>query len=252
MERKNDLGIIFPVCDGDERHFDRFIAELARLGFPFAVHFDHCSDETKRCFKEHPLFLGGYEDDDPESFFGEDSRQSALDILVKHGFKWMLSFDVDETLEKNAPEKIRKILETDADGADVVEFPLLDLWGDDRHYRIDGPFRSSHREKMFRLGIGNWRYGAATVHAPKCYPRDKDHEVRVTKPDVFVLHWGIMNMEDVRFHTERWNRVYIKKTGSNPYGFYPYMNDPEANPPEILEFDPDDIPADFDRRIGKV
>ena len=247
MAGKNDLGILFPVCDGDAKHFDRFTGDLTRLGYPFAVHFDHCSDETKRRLKEHPLFLEGHEDDDPNSFFGEDSRQSALDILAKHRFAWMLSFDVDETLEKNAPEKIRKILEEDAGGADVVEFPLLDLWGDERHYRVDGPFRSSHREKMFRLSIGRWNYTHATIHAPKCTPRDKDHEVRVIKPDIFVLHWGIMNMDDVRFHTERWNRVYTKKVGNNPYGFYPYMNDPENNPPDIREFDPDDIGPDFQR-----
>ena len=252
MERKADLnrelGVLFPVCDGDERHFDRFLAELTRLGFPFAVHFDHCSAETKRRFKEHPLFLEGHEDDDPNSFFGEDSRQSALDILVKHGFAWMLSFDVDETLEKNAPEKIRKLLDADAGGYDVIEFPLLDLWGDARHYRVDGPFQQSHREKMFRLGIGRWRYTHATIHAPMCTPLHKEHEVRVIQPDIFVMHWGIMNMEDVRFHTERWNRVYEKKIGKNPYGFYPYMNDPVGNPPDIREFDPDDIGPDFARR----
>ena len=60
MERKNDIGVLFPVCDGDERHFDRFLGELTRLGFPFAVHFDHCSPATKERFKSHPLFLQGY------------------------------------------------------------------------------------------------------------------------------------------------------------------------------------------------
>lgn len=247
MAGKNDLGILFAVCDGDEKHFDRFLAELTRLGFPFAVHFDHCSAETKRRFKEHPLFIDGHEDDDPNSFFGEDSRQSAMDILMKAGFEWALSFDVDETLEKNAHEKIARVLEMKED---VIECPLLDLWGDERHYRVDGPFQSSHREKFFRLTIGRWNYTHPTSHAPKATPRNREHVVTVGHADLHVIHWGIMDMDDVRFHTERWNRVYIKKVGKNPYGFYEYMNDPEKYKPEILKLDPDGIGPDFDRRVG--
>lgn len=243
MEGKNDLGILFPVCDGDARHFDRFIGELTRLGYPFAVHFDHCSPETKARFKAHPLFVGGHEDDDPNSFFGEDSRQSALDILVRKGFDWALSFDVDETLEKAAPEKIREILTLEVD---VVECPLLDLWGDAKHYRVDGPFRQSHREKFFRLGIGRWNYTHPTIHAPKATPRHKEYEVKVGVFPLYVMHWGIMNMDDVRFHTERWNKIYTQKVGNNPYGFYPYLNDPETKP-EIIGFDPDAMGPDFCR-----
>ena len=57
------LGVLFPVCDADKQHFQRLADELTRLGYKFAVHFDHCSPETKQFFKSHPLFLEGYEDD---------------------------------------------------------------------------------------------------------------------------------------------------------------------------------------------
>ena len=239
MTASPKIGILFAVCDGpngDEKHFTRFMAELTRLGLPYAVHFDHCDSITKKFFKRSPLYIGGYEEDNPKVLFGEDSRQNALDVLLSHSFDWALSLDVDETLEKNAPAKI---LEATQLGADVVDFVVLDLWLDKRHYRVDGSFAGSHREKMFNLvSDPRLKYTHPTVHAPKVAPKGREAVVHHKFP-CRVLHWGIMNIDDVRFHTERWNRVYRAKVGKNPYGFYDYINDPATVP--VLKEVPDDI-----------
>lgn len=230
------VGALFSVFDGDRKHFDRFLAELSRLRLPFAVNFDHCSRETKNRFQSHPMYLCGHEDDDQKSYFDESFRQRPLEMLHRQGFDWALSLDVDETLERSAPEKI-KILATTVD-AEVICCPVLDLWGDERNYRVDGTFASSRREKMFRLNstAGTFEYYHPTTHAPKVLKPNR--EVKVHFSDLRVLHWGIMNMEDVHEHTTRWNTIYIRKVGKQPYGFYAYLNDPNTVP--VLK----EVPAD--------
>lgn len=232
------IAITFSVCDSDEKHFGRFKAELARLGIPYAVNFDHCSKNTKRTFKESDLFINGYEDDAAASHFHEAHRQRALEIVQKRGgFDWVLQMDVDETLELNAPEKIKQVM---ALGADVVDCVLLDLWGDGLHYRKDGPFGSSHREKFFNLRTAQkLYYYHPTSHAPKHIPHDGRDAVVVKGYPLYFFHWGIMNINDANFHIKRWNAIYTKAVGNNPYqGFYDYIGDPVKNPPTILDVDP--------------
>lgn len=129
---------------------------------------------------------------------------------------------------KEAYEKIPGTGWLREDEADVVDCLVLDLWGDDKHYRVDGTFAGSHREKFFNLKCGTLAYYHPTIHAPKVKPTGR--EAIVVRFPMYVLHWGIMNMDDVKFHTDRWNRIYTKKVGANPYGFYPYLNDPNTVP----------------------
>ncbi len=222
------LGIIFSVCDGergDERHFDRFEAELERLQYPFAVNFDHCSSSTVKRFKRHPLCCGSYRNDNPDEYFDESHRQQALEVLLDHGFEWMLQLDVDETLEKEAPRKIAEYLTL---GADIIHARVLDLWLDDKHYRVDGPFKYSGREKLFNLQVDSGiHYYHPTVHAPKIKPRGRE-AVLIKRPDFRVLHWGLMTPEDIEFHCKRWDEIYTRKVGANPYGSYIYFRDPNT------------------------
>ena len=227
------IGMIFSVCDGDEKHFDRFEGEIDRLGFPFAVNFDHCSQRTTARFSQHPRFMGGYVNCDPESFFDESHRQRALDVLLYRGMDWMLQLDVDETLERDAIKKIRELAIKGIKGqrADIYTFSVLDLWGDGSHYRVDGPFDVSKREKLFNLKSDpKIHYYHPTVHAPKICPEGR--EPIILKSDCRVLHWGIMNEEEAEFHCQRWDEIYTRKVGGNPYGLYRYLR--EKHPPKLI------------------
>lgn len=221
-------GLLFPVCDGplgDGKHFPRFRRELTRLGLPFAVYFDHVSRPTYDLFKSHPLFLGSYDDEDPGSHFTEASRQHALDILVRAGFDRSLQMDVDETLERDAPRRLRE--EVPAVDADVIVFPCWDLWGSHRTMRVDGPQSHGSREKVHRLRGNHLKYPSATSHAPNVTPHGKTcRDARVFRMDLKILHWGIMDLADAQFHRERWDRVYTRAVGRNPYGSYEYYFDP--------------------------
>lgn len=244
------IGLIFPVCDGplgDEKHFDRFYAELTRLNFPFAVHFDHCCKETVDFFSRHPLFVGGNWDKDPVSHFDESFRENALRALRKAGdFDYFLQMDVDETMERLAPEKVAKLVET---GADVIMCRCLDLWENDRQYRVDGPFQSGTREKLFKLRGNEIEYKHPASHAPYVNRKraSKGADAKILRPSeslLYVLHWGIMNMEEAELHRKRWHEIYIRKCGNIVYGSYEYYFDP-TTVVKLREFDYDTFTQEF-------
>lgn len=223
------LGLLFPICDADKRHMSRFRAELTRLALPFAVHFDHCCNETKQLFKSHPLFVGCHEDDDPKSFFDESSRNSALAILKATGFETFIHMDVDETLELEAPDKLAEAVdEMRAGRCDLVGMHVLNLWGDRNHHRCD-PNGPGNREKMFNLKIDpTMVYYHPTIHAPKVKPHGR--EAVVWMSPCLVLHWGIMSFEDAEDHQKRWAEIYTRKVGGDPYLTYQYLMDRSINP----------------------
>lgn len=234
MSVDKSLGLLFPVTDEDERHFKRFHDEVIRLNLPFAVTFDHCCVATKKLFKSHPLFVGSWDDEDPSSFFDESYRQHALDILMRHGFDRYLHLDIDETLEKNAPAMLRQAAKVDAD---VIVFPCWELWNENVPdpskvwRRVDGHLEGGQREKMFRIQGNSLRYPHPTAHAPNVIPEGKTREdAKVVRFPCHVLHWGIMNQVDAAFHKNRWDVIYTRKVGGNPYKGYLYYFDETVTP----------------------
>lgn len=246
------LGMLICTCDADQKHFDRVLGEFTRLRIPFAVNFDHCCKETKRHFQSSPLYLGGKENDAVgklDDDFDESHRQGGLDVLMREPgrFDWAGYLDTDESFAPKVNEvEIQRMLAKCSD-IDLIDTPLIDLWGDEKHWRDDGPFKNSHRERFYNLRSGKWKYTSAVVHAPKLL---KDQETvarrqhlqdplgtRVILYPMYFLHWGIMNQEDCQFHIKRWNEVYTKKVGNNPYGFYEYIGKPDLYPPNIRRVD---------------
>ena len=81
---------------------------------------------------------------------------------------------------------------------------------------------SSQREKVFRISGNVIKYPHPSSHAPNVTPygKSKTDAVVVRCHHVRILHWGIMDMEDARVHKERWDTIYTRKLGSNPFGSY--------------------------------
>ncbi len=247
------LGLLLTTWDGDKHHFSRVLAEYTRLGYPFAVNFDHCCKETKRLFKTHPNFVGCYENDDPKHVFDETHKQHALDVLVKLGFDWGGYFDTDDILDRRAPQLIPEMLEWDCD---LIWCPAIDLWGDAHHYRVDGPLGPSHepdqtehfgkqrRDCFWNLKTGNWKYKHADVHAPYFEAKDgSGRAARRRRSKLHIIHHGRMDPKDAMRHEKMWDKIYTRALGRNPYrgGFYTYMAETE---PVLEYFDYDTFDGD--------
>jgi hypothetical protein len=224
-----------PVCEEDAvRWLDQYLAEVERLQCFFALHFDHCSHRTKEKARRHPAFLGATSNDDPQTPHAERHRAGPYGVAKGHFCVAALTWDIDETWEKDAPAKFDAVLNNGLHW-DAAKVHWINLWGDERHIRTDNP-SNAYRDRLLRLDSGiRWHWRGPIIvdpYADKCW-----ESVRVLKTDLVCLHHGLMTRELRLQHKKRWDRVYghFTSDGKNPYGYWDYILDEEAHPPVIEE-----------------
>ena len=226
-----DIGVYTSVCEEDAMWVEQYLDEIERLRLPFAIHLDRCDTWTKDKLRRHRLCIGATVQQDFYTEFNETHKQGAFDIVVGAGFKWAMAWDIDETYERDAPRKLEEISKLDVDHVDVRWLNLLD---DHRHIRIDPPFDSGHRVKFYRLGKIDWRFAHKITNGPKPISGEEPHLGRY---DLVCLHWGMMTKGLRLLHKERWDRIYTKAVGKNPYGFWKMACDEENHPAVVVEHD---------------
>jgi hypothetical protein len=205
------------VCEEDACWIDQYLLEAERLATPFCIHLDRCSPAIKRKLVKHRLCAGATEQADSRVEFNEQHKQAVFDMVVKLGFQWAMAWDIDETYERLAPEKIERALQLDVD---YVDIRWLNLWNDTKHVRTDGPFSDGHRVKFYNLRVGPWTFAHKIVNGAKIVGKD----TRMGKSDLVCLHHGMLTLELRQLHKERWDRIYSTALNGdrNPYGFWKY------------------------------
>lgn len=223
------------VCEEDAHWIPQYLAEAERLDLPFVVLLDRCSDATYWKFVRHPLCQSWTSRGEGDGEFTEQAKQPLIDRLRELGFRWGMAWDVDETYGGST----RFVLDTLDDvlrGADYGRTWWVNLWGDERHVRIDGPFghgndRGMRRVKFYRIGDVPWHFAHPITNGAK--PRDGRGTV-MGETEIVCLHHGMMTRDLRLLHKERWDRIYSKAVGSNPYGFWNYACDEETYPPTVV------------------
>lgn len=224
------------VCEEDTEWIDGYLKEAERLIIPFAIHLDRVSGATKRRLIEHHLCIGYTEQTNPLIEFNELHKQGVFDIVWRAGFTWAMGWDVDEVYAPNTFELLPRLLESKAD---YVDIKWVNFWGDEDHIRVDGPFSEGHRQKFYRLDGGMvWRFYDPTVNGPKgvwC-----DSRLRARKPvefrfhELVCLHKGLMTRRLRELHKARWDRIYRKAIGRNPYKIWNHALDEDKYPPVVI------------------
>lgn len=112
-----------------------------------------------------PFVDGWVSFDDRQSkdyFFHEGKRHAELIAAAgSHGAQWVLAIDPDERLESGAVAEFRKLAHV---GPGVAwSFPLRELYAPDT-YRIDGPWGSKRRTRLFPFYDASG-HESAEVHA---------------------------------------------------------------------------------------
>jgi hypothetical protein len=227
------IGVFTNLCEEDAGYATQFLAEIERLGFPYAIHFDRCSAETKERLGSHPLCIGRSYQENAAVEYTEQHKQACMDI-VQHSekFDWALHWDIDETWEKDAPAKMAAI--DKLQDVDLIDLAWRNLWGDPQHIRMDGGFGTGHRVKFYNLRNGRqWKFDHPITYGCKMvdYAGNVLNGVGVCQQsDLVCLHWGFMTQELREFHRTRWNRIYGKAVGANPYGFWNFACDESITP----------------------
>lgn len=215
----------------------RYLEEAARLHMPFVMHFDRCDMNDSMIFLARSNYLSKGYTFQPSAHieFDERHKQQPLDLVRSLGYGWAMAWDIDEIYEREAPAKIYDILRLDADYVDII---WLNLWNDLQHIRIDGPFGTGHRVKFLNLRK-NWAYYHPVINGPRIVanpPGKNPATERSWRSDLVCLHLGMMTQDLRLIHKTRWDRIYTKSVGANPYGFWNYALDPNY-PPIVVEHD---------------
>lgn len=220
----NGICAFTAITEQDACWIDAYLAEAERLQMPFGVHFDRCSVATRVRMIRHPLCVANTRQTDPRQEFTEQHKQGIFDeISSYHHYKWLMAWDADETFERDAPEKLAKIATSDADNLQVV---WLNLWNDMNHVRVDGPFNRPPRVKFYNLQGGRrWFFDHPVVNGAKLVPPKADY--RCERTDLVCLHHGMITEELRRQKKERWDRIYSKAVGENPYKIWDFALNPE-------------------------
>lgn len=217
------------ICEEDRDWIDQYLSEIERLNINFVIHFDRCSEGTKKRLWTHPRCLAQDAQDNPEIEFTEQHKQGVFNQIVSMpDVNWALAWDIDETWEHDAPQKLRDIGKSG--DYDYIDCPWLNLWDGPQHIRIDGPFASGHRVKLHNLrGSYKWVFNHPITNGPSAYASEANHYIAVTsdmlmlgKADLVCLHHGMMTPELRRFHKARWDRIYntALRGDQHTYGFW--------------------------------
>jgi hypothetical protein len=203
---------------------------------PFAMYFDKCYSPE---LANHPLCVGTI---NGTEIFNESSKRAAFHILLYKNFTWAASTDIDEIYEKGAKEKFDLI--DNSTECFLIHNSWVNLWGDYQHVRTDGPFASGYRCRINNLTPmreGKYKWEWTTRLTNGCIllysngVRVKDRLVPMGYSDLVCIHCGLMTHELRLQHKKRWDTVYTRAVGRNPYGIWNYALDYQQYPPVVKE-----------------
>jgi len=232
-----DVAAFSCICEEDAWLLDQYLTEVERLDIPFGMHMDRCSAETKLRIENHPLCFGTTVQDDPKREYTEQDKQAIFDMLYKSGRRrrWALHWDVDEIWDKDAPDKLRAIINR---SEDLLYVKWVNCWGDLEHIRVDTVFASSRRVKLYNISQGRrWLFDHPITYGCKMVGDEGlvKHGAGVHADlDLVCLHTGLMTRELREFHKARWDRILTTAVGNNPLGFWEYCVREADFPPTVI------------------
>lgn len=219
------------ICQEDEQWVDQYLAEVDRLKMDFCIHFDRCNSNLKSRLLTSCFCVGWTAQEDHDVEFTEQHKQGVFNDVVRLGYQWAMAWDIDETYDRDAPEKLKSLKNVQQDMAQTY---WVNLWDDPRYVRVDGPFLMSKRIKFYRLGEKKWKFDHPITNGAKAYHDGWPIPTTYAGPgeigNLTCLHWGMLTKELREQHKERWDRIYGKAVGSNPYGFWQIAVDDSITP----------------------
>lgn len=202
-----NICVFTAVCEDDAQWVDQYLKEIERLNLDFVIYLDRCSDETKGKLQQHKNCKGFYSQDDHTQEFNETRKQKVFDLIPKT-YDWALAWDIDETWECKAVDKLSTLPE-----ADYIDVEWVNLWEDNQHIRVGDGFGPRPRTKLYSMKYP-WKFTSPVVNGPYLHEKKDQIPGRI---DLVCIHHGLKTKELRHQHKERWDRIYTKAIGGNPY-----------------------------------
>jgi hypothetical protein len=126
---------------------------------------DGSTDATGEILRAHPKVLEVLGNPPGQPWDERGNQMALIQAGRRHGAGWFLCIDADHRLEQGFAAQVGNLLQAaDADNIHVYSFQLRELWGDRRHYRIDGIWKDRQRHKMFRNNPAHRRFDPRPLH----------------------------------------------------------------------------------------
>jgi len=200
--RTYDL-VVLAQAHNEEKLIGRFLAEAAGVADGIVLLDDGSADRTNE-FAEHEKLLLKVRRPQHGGFNDLANRNLLLSFAEHIPARWFLFLDIDEVVD----ERYRKVLgriTTESD-ADVVEVGIVNLWGDEHHFRFDSPPPAVNgvlwRPRLFRKKAGMKIHSSQRLHFKLVpYPAQG-----VARRGIMVRHYGSMTAERRKMRYERYHR----------------------------------------------
>ena len=238
-----------PTNEEDAQLFgDNYLRGLERHKIQFVMHFDRCKEETKKKFIQHPLCVGHTSQDNPNREYTEQDKQACFDVvwLHKNEYDWALHLDMDEWLERTADQKMEELLPNCQD--DMLVCRWVNTWEKREQLRIGEPFGNSiqgnPRVKLYNLKVHpetaqkrRWFFDHTIIYGCKLVALDgtcPSGYGTERQTDLVFVHFGLMTHDLRVLHRDRWNRVYGKAVGENPYQLWNHLVETENEQHQLV------------------
>jgi len=148
----------------EERELPGWLANVAPCVDTIVALDDGSVDATATILESHPKVVRLLRNP-PGKPWDERSNQVALVKAAREFGGWALAIDGDERLELRFAGAAAGLIEqAEADGIDCLCFSLRELWGDRRHYRVDGDWGRKTRYRLFRNDPAHRRFDPRPLH----------------------------------------------------------------------------------------
>jgi glycosyltransferase involved in cell wall biosynthesis len=126
---------------------------------------DGSTDATAEILRAHPKVIELLANPPGQSWDERKNQMALIQAGRRQGAGWFLCIDADHRLECGFAARVGDLLRrADVESIHVFSFQLRELWGDRRHYRVDGKWRNRERHKMFRNDPTHRRFDPRPLH----------------------------------------------------------------------------------------
>ena len=195
------------MVHNEDEWIERLLKDLSKYTNEFYVNFNEPSDKVLDTVKAHPNLKGYCFTTNKNNRWDQGlQRDNTIRLLDDVKPDIVLFPDADETYPKNLLEQLEKFWEEKE--KNTFWFRLMYLWGDEKHFRNDGIYKTIHHVRIYKWkpNITYLPYCGYACPTTFCgEPREKKFN-----SDTPILHWGYMKDITRNQKYQRNDNDYIK------------------------------------------
>lgn len=228
----------------EERYLHGWLANVEPFVDGIVALDDGSRDTTPEMLAAHPKVVEVMHKPPGGDWDERGNHMALIKAGRRHGASWFLCLDADERVERRFGRDIRRLVErARTEGIDAYALRLCELWGDRRHYRVDGVWGSKTRYRFFRNDPDHRKFDPRPLHRTWMPLEIAMNLERVGRPiDYNLYHLRMIEAVDRAARHARYTAM--DPTGRFQKNGYDYLIDETGLRLAQVPADRDFLPAD--------